>query len=49
LGTRQNALRKVVRPDPVVDELIEILGSKGTIGGSVLYKAGEGLGTAIVE
>jgi hypothetical protein len=46
---RQNALRKTLRPDPVVDDLLEIFGKSGKIGGFVHYRPGEGLGDAIVE
>jgi hypothetical protein len=46
---RQNAVRKVSRPDPLVDELLAIFGKGGQCGGSVLYPAGTGLGSAIVE
>jgi len=46
---RQNAMRETLRPDPIVGELLSILGKNGEIGGHVHYPAGSGLGDAIVE
>lgn len=46
---RQDSTRQTVRPDPVIDVLLEIFKRDEAIGGFVNYKPGTGLGAAIVE
>lgn len=47
--SRQDAMREVVRPDPIVDRLLEIFRKGGSVGGFVHYKPGHGLGDAVIE
>jgi hypothetical protein len=46
---RQDAMRRVTKPDPLIDKLLEILGRGGGFGGSMTYRPNAGLGHGIVR
>jgi len=46
---RQDSMRLVSKPDPIIDRLLEIFGKNGSFGGTMDYKPTDGLGSGVVS